>query len=186
MDLSNIIIWNIRGLNKRAHRDAVRALIADVRPEIVCLQETKTQQISSRVLLPTLGSEFDQHVALPAQGTRGGILVAWRGAVCQAITTRVDVYSVSVLFQSSSGNQWWFTGVYGPQPDVQKLEFLQEMRDIRAACTGPWLLAGDFNLIYRAADKNNQNLDRAMMGRFRRLLNDLEMREIELLGRRYT
>lgn len=44
----------------------------------------------------------------------------------------------------------------------------------------------DFNLIYRAEDKNNRNLDRAMMGRFRRLLNDVELREIDLLGRRYT
>lgn len=47
-------------------------------------------------------------------------------------------------------------------------------------------MAGDFNLIYEAADKNNANLDRAMMGRFRRFLDDTEVKEISLLGRKYT
>jgi hypothetical protein len=46
--------------------------------------------------------------------------------------------------------------------------FLQELRNIHSLCNGPWLVAGDFNLIYQAANKNNANLDRAMMGRFRR------------------
>lgn len=57
---------------------------------------------------------------------------------------------------------------------------------IRQACPGPWVIVGDFNLIYRVADKNNDNLDRAMMGCFRRLIDDLELKEVELLGRRFT
>ncbi|KAL5656224.1 hypothetical protein ACJX0J_035543 [Zea mays] len=32
------------------------------------------------------------------------------------------------------------------------------------------MIGGDFNLIYRVEDKNNGNLNRAMMGRFRRLM----------------
>jgi len=51
---------------------------------------------------------------------------------------------------------------------------------------GAWLLGGDFNLIYQAADKNNANLDRAMLGRFRRFLDDMDLKEIPLLGRKYT
>jgi hypothetical protein len=39
----------------------------------------------------------------------------------------------------------------------------------------PW---GDFNLIYNDEDKNNTNLNRAMMGKFRRLINDLSIKEI--------
>jgi hypothetical protein len=63
---------------------------------------------------------------------------------------------------------------------VQKLQFLQELRLVRQACTGPWAVGGDFNLIYQAEDKNNSNLDRVMMGRFRRLINDLELHEVPL------
>jgi len=116
----------------------------------------------------------------------GGVLIAWKDSSCQAIASRVDTYSASVLFSEQEGRNWWFTGVYGPQDDDEKILFLQELRNIRALCNGPWLVAGDFNLIYQAADKNNTNLDRAMMGRFRRFLDDTDLKEIPLLGRKYT
>lgn len=89
-----------------------------------------------------------------------------------------------IQFAEQEGRK--FTGVYGPQGDDEKVSFLQELRDIRAICSGPWLVAGDFNLIYQAADKNNANLDRAMIRSFRRFLDDMEVKEIPLLGRKYT
>jgi hypothetical protein len=108
------------------------------------------------------------------------------GGSCQAVGSRVDNFSVFVLFAEQEGRNWWLTGVYGPQGDDEKMLFLQELRNIRALCNGPWLVAGGFNLIYQAADKNNANLDRAMMGRFRRFLDDSDLLEIPLLGRKYT
>jgi hypothetical protein len=53
-------------------------------------------------------------------------------------------------------------------------------------CHGPWLIRGDFNLICSEEDKNNQKLDRAMMGRFRRWINVLSLKEILLHGHQYT
>ena len=49
--------------------------------------------------------------------------------------------------------------------DNLKLEFLEELRTVRAAFPGPWVVAGDFNLIFEATDKNNDILNRRMMGR---------------------
>ncbi|XP_071679058.1 uncharacterized protein [Lolium perenne] len=43
-----------------------------------------------------------------------------------------------------------------------------------------------WGLQHRVEDKNNGNLDRRMVGRFRRFLNDCELKEIYLHGRRYT
>uniref|UniRef100_A0A0A9B205 Uncharacterized protein n=1 Tax=Arundo donax TaxID=35708 RepID=A0A0A9B205_ARUDO len=40
---------------------------------------------------------------LPADGTRGGILIAWKGAICQALSTHVDTFSVLVQFVESEG-----------------------------------------------------------------------------------
>jgi hypothetical protein len=56
---------------------------------------------------------------------------------------------------------------------------------VRAQCAGPWL-GGDFNLIYKDEDKNNTNLDRPMMGRFRRFIDDVAVKEIPLHGRKFT
>jgi endonuclease/exonuclease/phosphatase family metal-dependent hydrolase len=63
---------------------------------------------------------------------------------------------------------------------------MQELRDVRAACLGPWLVLGDFNLTARTEDKNNGLANKAMMGRFRSLINDLELKDLPLLGRKYT
>jgi endonuclease/exonuclease/phosphatase family metal-dependent hydrolase len=81
---------------------------------------------------------------------------------------------------------WWISVVYGPQSDDAKIAFLQELREIRDDCQGPWMICGDFNLIHKAGDKNNGNLNRRMMGKFRRLLNDLALKEVYLNGRWYT
>jgi hypothetical protein len=48
------------------------------------------------------------------------------------------------------------------------------------------MVAGDFNLIYKAEDKNNTNYNGAMMGRFRRLIDDLALKEMPLHGRKFT
>ncbi|XP_073354918.1 uncharacterized protein [Aegilops tauschii subsp. strangulata] len=69
---------------------------------------------------------------------------------------------------------------------MEKVNFLQEIADIRDLHAGPWMIVGDFNLIVCAEDKNNANLNRRMMARFRSLLNRLELKEIYLHGRRYT
>jgi hypothetical protein len=48
------------------------------------------------------------------------------------------------------------------------------------------MIAGDFNLICRAEDKNNANYNRAMMGQFRRLIDDLALKDVPLHGRKFT
>ena len=155
--------------------------------DVVCLQETKMSTVSRRLVLSMLGSEFDNNfIYLPSDGASGGILVAWRIQLGIVGATRVDAHSLSVQFCSSNGSAWWLTCVYGPKQDQDKIQFLQELRDFRVQCSGPWLVVGDFNLIYKEEDKNNSNLNRAMMGRFRRWINDLGVSEIPLHGRKYT
>ncbi|CAD6257196.1 unnamed protein product [Miscanthus lutarioriparius] len=150
------------------------------------LMETKITAISQRVILSALGSDFTGYLALPSVGASGGILVAWRHHVGISGAQRVDNFSMSIQFSTDNGQTWWLTCVYGPQGNEDKIQFLQELRDIRATCQGPWMIAGDFNLIYKDEDKNNVNYNRAMMGRFRRFINDLALKEIPLHGRKYT
>jgi hypothetical protein len=45
---------------------------------------------------------------------------------------------------------------------------------------------GDFNSILSATEKNNNNLDRAMMTRFKSFLHEHELRDLYLHGRLYT
>lgn len=84
------------------------------------------------------------------------------------------------------GVPWWLTNIYSPATRPDKAAFLQELRDIRAASPGPWLICGDFNLIYQAADKNNGRLHRGLMRRFRSVIDDLQLDELHLSGHLFT
>lgn len=187
MDPSHILIWNVRGLNSTTRRDAVRLMVDSSRVDVVCLQETKLDVVSRSLILSMLGNDFDNNFCfLPANGASGGILIAWRNRLGTVGASRIDSHCVSVQFCPDQGAAWWLICVYGPQENQDKILFLQELRDIRAQCTGPWVVAGDFNLIYKAEDKNNSNLNRAMMGRFRRWINDMAVSELPLHGRKFT
>jgi exonuclease III len=183
-----IIVWNVRGLNASARRTAIHSLIVTTDASIVCFQETKMELIYSSVVLEALGSEFDDYVYLPAAGTRGGILIAWKSRDVTISDAEFTTNTITAKVVPSSGatTPWWMTVVYGPQRDEDKIAFLQELRDVRVDCTGPWMICGDFNLIYRDEDKNNANVNRRMMARFRRVINDLALKEVYLNGRRYT
>ena len=117
---------------------------------------------------------------------RGGILLAWKS---RAVTITYPLFTTNALsarVATASGTPWWLSVVYGPQDDADKIAFLLELWEIRAACPRPWMLCGDFNLILRDEDKNNNNLNWRMMGRFYRLVNDLALEEVYLNGRRFT
>ena len=84
------------------------------------------------------------------------------------------------------GLTWWITTVYGPTSDSAKADFLQELRVLRSMLEGPWCLRGDFNLIYRSADKSNDRLDLRTMSWFCRFLNDMGLEELYLNVRLFT
>jgi hypothetical protein len=37
---------------------------------------------------------------------------------------------------------WWVTCVYGPQAEQEKIQFLDELLEVRSTSPGPWLLWG--------------------------------------------
>jgi hypothetical protein len=74
MDNTTILSWNVRGLNAGAWRDAVRTLVGDIRPTIVCLQETKLAIISQFLVSLMHGINFCDFAYLPASDTHGGIV----------------------------------------------------------------------------------------------------------------
>ena len=74
----NLLVWNIRGLNSGAHRDALRGVVQDANASVVCVQETKLSVISPFLINEMLGTRFSSFAYLPAAGASGGVLIACR------------------------------------------------------------------------------------------------------------
>jgi hypothetical protein len=69
---------------------------------------------------------------------------------------------------------------------MEKIAFLHELKSLQANLQDEWLVSGDFNLIYKAEDKNNSRLNRRLMGRFKAAIDRLELRELPLYERKFT
>jgi hypothetical protein len=68
MNPSSILFWNVSGLNGKGRRDSVREVITFSGANVVCLQETKLENLNRFMLCSVFGFEFDKFVALPAVG----------------------------------------------------------------------------------------------------------------------
>lgn len=188
MDCS-ILSWNVRGLNNPAKRRAVQMFVAETKCNIVCLQETKIEAMTRPLVMETLGPRFaDNFLEMPTQGSRGGILLAClEGLEISENNLAAGDYSVSGTITSrADGATWSITGVYGPQAEGDKVLFMEELRRIKQHTLSRWMLLGDFNMIYKASEKSNNNINLRLMGRFRAMIEDLELIDFPLLGRRFT
>lgn len=129
------------------------------------MQETKLQDMDDAVVREALGNDFTANYSfLPARGTRGGILIAVSGQHFSLVSTFVTKNTITVVVRMlDDGAEWSLTSVYGPQRRRRKERFLDELKILKNRVTASWLLAGDFNMIYKASDKNNDKLDRRLM-----------------------
>jgi exonuclease III len=146
----------------------------------------KLYVVDDSIIYDMIGSGFTYEY-VPAIGTCGGILLAWRLDLwnCTRAFASDLVLMVRVMHARMS-TPWWLATVYGPQSEQVKVQFLQELQLCMIAHIDPWLLCGDFNLVHRAKDKNNGRLNHQMMGRFCKFMQDLELIELHLHGHLYT
>lgn len=108
-------------------------------------------------------------------------VLLWNDTFIDLTDITIKRFSVSATVTiKTSGASFLITVVYGPTRRNQKPTFLRELRRLKPPDGQKWLVLGDFNLIYRARDKNNRNLNLRQMSLFRTTLNFCELREIRL------
>jgi hypothetical protein len=126
-------------------------------------------------------------VSLPSAGASGGILIAVSDRFFKLQNPRVTANTISATITMLAENiDWSITGVYGPQADNEKILFMKEIADPKQQMLPAWLLLGDFNLIYRAEEKNNGRLNLPMLSRFKTTIDNLLLAPFDLRGKKYT
>jgi exonuclease III len=183
----NIADWNVRGLNDQERKDTVHSFLTDTPCHIACIQETKLDFVDHQTAAYIGGFKLRSFAHRPAIGTRGGILLLWDDEHVIISDIHMGNHLISAMVSvRACGTSFKLTTVYGPSTDADKGSFLAEVIAASPANDQNWLLIGDFNLIYQAEDKNNDNLNFRLMGQFRRALTTCQLREIKLQNRKYT
>ena len=153
----SIFNWNPRGLNDVKRRDVVCDLVQSPPSHLVCLQETKLQNVDDFTAAHLGGHRLKNFAQRPAIGTRGGILLLWDENEVQVSDIVTATYSISAtVCIVGSDISFKLTTVYGPTRSNLKADFYNELVASKPTPGTLWLLTGDFNQIYKANDKKDR------------------------------
>ncbi|KAH7676675.1 RNA-directed DNA polymerase protein [Dioscorea alata] len=141
---------------------------------IACLQESKLQDIHISIWRSIGGARLNAFEFLPAQGTAGGIIIAWDTSQTVGSLIHKGTFSITVKFSNTDNNSSWAcTTVYGPILRQLKIDFWQEIRTIR-------------NLHPDPLDKNKGDINPRDLATPQNLLGELNLIDPPLQGRRFT
>lgn len=141
----NILNWNVRGLNSKDKWSALSNKIEESGCSILCLQETKRENIDAsyiRNFCPKRFNKFEFFLLWepPVAFLQLGIAISSR------VKKSLKINSLSMQFTSvHSGETWILSTIYGPCLHEEKLEFLDWLNNIQAPYDVNWLVLGDFN-----------------------------------------
>lgn len=91
-----LLNWNLRGLNNPARRLVLRNMVSQQKATIVCIQESKLAMVDNALIVEAFGPQFaNKFCYLPADGTRGRIIVAASADFFLIYLTRAVLYTLS-------------------------------------------------------------------------------------------
>ena len=182
-----LLSWNVRGVNNPNKRKVIRNFIRSQRVDLVCLQETKIQELSLAVVRSLGVGRLAEWRAVEAEGTAGGILVFWDTRKLELVETEIGHFSVTCMFKNvEDGFLWAFTGVYGPVKRNKREMFWEELGALKGLWEGPWCIGGDFNVVLSPNDRNLVGGLTHPMRRFNEVVNELGLRDLPLQGGPFT
>ncbi|KAJ9701497.1 hypothetical protein PVL29_006726 [Vitis rotundifolia] len=182
-----ILSWNVRGANDRNKRKVIKTLIRSQKVDMVCLQETKIQDMSQGVVHSLGVGRFLGWGAVNARGAAGGVVVFWDKRILELVGMEVGLFSISCRFKNcEDGFLWFFTGVYGPISKSFREPFWEELGAIRGLWSDPWCIGGDFNVIRFPSERSRGGRLSGSMRSFSEVIDELALRDLPLQGGLFT
>ena len=102
-----MLSWNVRETNDRDKRKVIKALLKKNKVDLVCLQETKIQEMS-RGLVCSLGvRRFLEWGIVDLRGAAGGIVVFWDNRVLELVGLEAGMFSIFCHFKNCKDGFSW-------------------------------------------------------------------------------
>ncbi|KAJ4758039.1 DNA-(apurinic or apyrimidinic site) lyase [Rhynchospora pubera] len=182
-----VLCWNVRGMNEKEKRLAIKQTPKLEKPNVICFQETKLSQTSVQIISQACGNRYSQFLTVDALQGRGGLLTAWDPNILEVENSLASTFHLTVDFiVRKDGSKLRLTNLYGPSNQIGRDVFL---RDIRSVCPGnntPWMLCGDFNLTLQLQERTNPLYNRSGTAEFADLVDELQLLDLDLEGRTFT
>jgi hypothetical protein len=165
----------------------VKEAIREHKLDFIALLETGRSNFSIPFLNQLAGGNNFSWFCLPPHGRSGGILVGINSDTLQVLKVSTGDFCVKLHIKCKrDGFEWILVPVYGAAQDMHKAEFLSELVRTCESETLPMLVGGDFNIIRKKEEKNNDNFKARWPFVFNAIIEHLNLREIALSGRQFT
>jgi hypothetical protein len=154
--------------------------------DFIGVMETGKQDMSqSNLSRLTGGAEFVWH-CLPPRGRSRGILLGVRRDIFDLTLMVEGEFFVKFHLNNRVDNfKWILMAVYGPAQEDFKTAFLTELVRTCQQNYLPILIERDFNMMSRK-EKNQNNFNMRWPFLFNAIIDNFDLREIELNGRQFT
>ena len=155
--------------------------------DLFCIQETKVQVMSDRVVSSLGSGRFLDWKALDACSSAGGILICWDKRVLDLLEWEERQFSLSCRFRIvDNGVIWVITSVYGPFTRVERECLWEEVGAIRGIWEEPWCLGGVFNITLSQSERSKQGRITSAMRRFAEVVDELGLMDLQLQRGAFT
>ena len=182
-----LLSWNVRGANDSFKRKVIKSVIRKQKVDLLCIQETKIQDLSNRVVRSLGSGRFLGWKAPDAFGSVGGLLIFWDKRSQEMLEWEEGQFSISCKFKNvENWVVWVFTGVYGPFTKEERECLWEETGAIRGIWEEPWCLGGDFNIILSQNERSRQGRITSAMRRFAQVVDELGLVDLQMQGGSFT
>lgn len=170
-----------------AKHDFLRDIAIDKNLDFIAILETNRRYFTDECLNTFCGGkEFCWHW-IPPNGRSGGVLLGVNSTIFAVQRTLVGEFHVKFHLKYKCDNFCWvLMAVYGVAQPEHKDCFLAELVKACSMETLPIMVGGDFNLIRNPTEKNNDRYDSIWPLLFNACIESLNLRELELSGRKNT
>lgn len=113
--------------------------------------------------------------------------MSWDSSKVSGTMIHSGAFSLTLKFTNKVDNQSWAcTTVYGPTSRTIRCEFWEELCLAHDLCFSTWVLCGNFNTVFSLNDKNRGFPNSSDLTIAQNFLNELDLVDPPLLGRRFT
>ncbi|XP_021975185.1 uncharacterized protein LOC110870307 [Helianthus annuus] len=182
----NLLSINIRGFGVEKKASWIKDIKVREKVSFLAFQETIRSDISDADIERFWGRSVWAKEAVNPSGRSGGLLCVWDpGMFCLNSVSKDSNFLLLSGSVKGCVEEVNILNVYAPQKLVEKRALWSRILAAKAGKEGLWILAGDFNVVRSAEERNNSCFKAQCARDFNQFIYEAELCDYDLKGSRF-
>ncbi|KAK9723972.1 hypothetical protein RND81_05G038200 [Saponaria officinalis] len=184
--LMKLAFWNIRGVNRPSKQQELRHFLLKHKVNMMGLVETRVKTQNAGIIGAKLFGHNWGLVNNYQYHPNGRIWLAWNIASINFEVLYLSAQLVTGVVNTGFCT-FWLSVVYGFNTRMGRHELWAKLASLSAACSMPWLLLGDFNIVlHDGENKSTTMFDHRSMRDFGDCCQNIQLMDLPYQGMHYT